>query len=233
MELTRVPKQSMNSWLISVVFLAVCILSASDRPTVKAHWTDNPITVDGVLDEPIWQTIQPITEFVQRLPHDGDTPSEKSEMRIVYDSKYLYIGLTFHDKNPELVRASILSRGGWIHRDDFVWIGLDTYHDRRNAYFFEMNPLGTQDDALITDENKPSRDEWAWDGVYISEGRITDIGWIMELAIPWTTLRFPDKEDLTMGIAIMRQINRKNESVIWPHIPPVSYTHLRAPEPLR
>ena len=219
MELTRIPKQTMNSCLFSVVFLAVCILSASDRPTVTAHWTDSPITVDGVLDEPIWQTIQPITEFVQRLPHDGDTPSEKSEMRIAYDSKYLYMGLTFHDKNPELIRSSILSRGGWIHRDDFVWIGLDTYHDRRNAYFFEMNPLGTQDDALITDENKPSLDEWAWDGVYISEGRITDIGWIMELAIPWTTLRFPDKEDLTMGIAIMRQINRKNESVIWPHIP--------------
>lgn len=146
-------------------------------------------------------------------------PSEETEMRIAYDSKYLYLGFTFHDKNPELIRASILNRGGWLHRDDFVWIGLDTYHDRRNAYFFEMNPLGTQDDALITDENKPSLDEWAWDGVYISEGRITDVGWILELAIPWTTVRFPDKEDVTMGIAVMRQINRKNESVIWPHIP--------------
>ena len=67
----------MKRYFFPIGFFAVCILTASDRPTVTAHWTDSPITVDGALDEPIWQTIQPITEFVQRLPHDGDTPSEK------------------------------------------------------------------------------------------------------------------------------------------------------------
>jgi hypothetical protein len=180
--------------------------------------TELTIKVDGLLDEPVWATIKPITEFVQRLPLDGGEPTEKSEMRILYDDDHLYFGFTFFDSEPEKVRATILNRGGWIHRDDKLEIALDTYLDRRNAYLFEMNPLGTQDDALISDESRPSLDEWAWDGVYISEGRVTDYGWVLEVAIPWNTLRFPSKDELTMGLAVKRYINRKNESAIWPHI---------------
>ncbi len=191
---------------------------AQDRPEVVATRTELTIKVDGLLDEPVWSTIKPITEFVQRLPLDGGEPTEKSEMRVAYNNNFIYFGFTFFDSDPEKVRATILNRGGWIHRDDKLEIALDTYHDRRNAYLFEMNPLGTQDDALITDENRPGLDEWAWDGVYISEGKVTDFGWVLEVAIPWTTLRFPNKDELTMGLAIKRYINRKNESVIWPHI---------------
>jgi hypothetical protein len=200
------------------MLMAICVIFAQDRPEVVAIRAGEPLRIDGQLDEPIWDTIQPVVAFVQRLPMDGGKPTEKSEMRIVYDDHYLYFGFTFFDSEPEKVRATILNRGGWIHRDDKLEIALDTYHDRRNAYLFEMNPLGTQDDALITDENRPGMDEWAWDGVYVSEGNVTEFGWVLEVAIPWTTLRFPSKDELTMGLAVKRYINRKNESVMWPHI---------------
>ena len=203
---------------ILCIFISLCSIVAQDRPEVVATRTELTIKVDGLLDEPVWATIKPITEFVQRLPLDGGQPTEKSEMRVAFNNNFIYFGFTFFDSEPEKVRATILNRGGWIHRDDKLEIALDTYHDRRNAYLFEMNPLGTQDDALITDENRPGLDEWAWDGVYISEGKVTDFGWVLEVAIPWTTLRFPNKDELTMGLAIKRYINRKNESVIWPHI---------------
>ena len=201
-----------------MAFTAIQFILAQDRPSVTAVRTDESIKIDGVLDEAIWESISPITEFVQRLPQDGADPTEKSKMQIAYNDQYLYFGFTFYDSEPEKVRATILNRGGWIHRDDKLEIALDTYHDKRNAYLFEMNPLGTQDDALITDESRPGLDEWAWDGVYISEGNVTDFGWVLEVAIPWTTLRFPSKDELTMGLAIKRYINRKNESVMWPHI---------------
>ena len=201
-----------------MAFTAIQFILAQDRPSVTAVRTDESIKIDGVLDEAIWESILPITEFVQRLPQDGADPTEKSQMQIAYNDQYLYFGFTFYDSEPEKVRATILNRGGWIHRDDKLEIALDTYHDKRNAYLFEMNPLGTQDDALITDESRPGLDEWAWDGVYISEGNVTDFGWVLEVAIPWTTLRFPSKDELTMGLAIKRYINRKNESVMWPHI---------------
>jgi len=203
---------------ILCLIISLCSIVAQDRPEVVATRTELTIKVDGLLDEPVWATIKPITEFVQRLPLDGGEPTEKSEMRILYDDDHLYFGFTFFDSEPEKVRATILNRGGWIHRDDKLEIALDTYLDRRNAYLFEMNPLGTQDDALISDESRPSLDEWAWDGVYISEGRVTDYGWVLEVAIPWNTLRFPSKDELTMGLAVKRYINRKNESAIWPHI---------------
>ena len=202
-------------------YVNILILSlsfAQDRSQVKAIRTEQEIKIDGLLDEKIWNEVQPITEFVQRLPQDGANPTEKSEMRIIYNSNYLYFGFIFFDSEPEKIRATILNRGGWIHRDDKLEIALDTYLDRRNAYLFEMNPLGTQDDALITDENRPSLDEWAWDGIYLSKGRVTDFGWILEVAIPWNTLRFPSEDDLTMGLAVKRYINRKNESAMWPHI---------------
>ena len=208
----------MNKFFLYINILLIPLSVAQVRPEVKVIRTDSAIKVDGLLDESMWDKIEPITQFVQRLPQDGAQPTEKSEMRILFDDNNLYFGFTFFDSEPEKVRATILNRGGYIHRDDKLEIALDTYLDRRNAYLFEMNPLGTQDDALITDENRPSLDEWAWDGIYLSEGRITDFGWVLEVAIPWNTLRFPNKNELIMGIAVKRYINRKNESVMWPHI---------------
>ena len=208
----------MNKLFLYINILLIPLSVAQVRPEVKVIRTDSVIKVDGLLDESMWDKIEPITQFVQRLPQDGAQPTEKSEMRILFDDNNLYFGFTFFDSEPEKVRATILNRGGYIHRDDKLEIALDTYLDRRNAYLFEMNPLGTQDDALITDENRPSLDEWAWDGIYLSEGRITDFGWVLEVAIPWNTLRFPNKNELIMGIAVKRYINRKNESVMWPHI---------------
>ena len=141
--------QKIKRPIILLIFFFIFNLNAQNRLEVVAVRTSQSIEINGVLDEDIWESIVPITEFVQRLPQDGAKPSEKSEMRILYNDNYLYFGFTFFDSEPEKVRATILNRGGWIHRDDKLEIALDTYLDRRNAYLFEMNPLGTQDLSLI------------------------------------------------------------------------------------
>ena len=174
--------------------------------------------IDGVLDEAFWETIPPITDFRQRVPVDGDSPTERTEVRIAYDRDAIYFGLELFDSRPDLIRRSIFHREGRIDEDDHIWIGLDTYHDGRNAYLFEVNSFGTQGDGLITDETMGSG-AWNWEGVYRSEGRVTDEGWVLEVAIPFTTIRFEDPEAPQMGIAIRRSIRRKNEEVFWPHIP--------------
>ena len=174
--------------------------------------------IDGVLDDGVWATVQPITDFRQREPVDGGMPTERTEVRIAYDADHLYFGLVLHDSDPGAIRKSILHREGRIDQDDHIWIVLDTYHDRRNGYVFEINPFGTQGDALFTDESL-GFDDWNWEGVYESEARITDFGWTVEVAIPFTTIRFSDAVEPTMGIAIRRAIRRKNEEVFWPHIP--------------
>lgn len=174
--------------------------------------------IDGVLDEPFWATLEPITDFVQREPVDGGYPSERTEVRIAYDQDNLYFGFLLFDSEPDAIRASVLHRGGNIGLDDHIVIGLDTFLDRRNGYIFEMNSLGTQDDAIFTDESIAHQD-WSWDGVYRSETTRTDEGWVLEVAIPFTTIRFPREEVLEMGLLFFRSIRRKNETVFWPHLP--------------
>ncbi len=204
--------------------LSVCLLVpgaglpfAASGQTVRAVRTDQPPTIDAVLDEPFWQAIEPVTDFRQRVPVDGAPASERTELRVAFDDNNLYFAVQLHDSDPSGIRRSILHREGRIDQDDNIRIGLDTYHDRRNAYIFEINPFGTQGDALIADESMTLSDWW-WEGVYESEARITDEGWVVEAAIPFTTIRFDDADALEMGILMERTIRRKNEMVYFPHI---------------
>ncbi len=212
---------SRAAWLPVLAVLLAPVPGSAQTPVPEMRATATPVprppTIDGVLDEPFWAMIEPVTDFRQRDPVDGAPGSEPTEVRIGYDANALYFGFVFHDSEPSLIRRSILHRGGRIDKDDRVIVALDTYHDRRNAYIFEVGALGTQDDALISDESM-TLDDWNWDGVFTSETRVTEDGWVLELEIPFTTIRFPDVDEPTMGIAFMRSIRRKNESVFWPHI---------------
>lgn len=189
--------------------------AAQSEPVAVAVPIDAPPAIDGVLDEPFWRTIEPITGFLQRDPVDGAPATERTEVRIAYTADALYFGMMMYDDEPELILGNILQRGGWIDKDDRVLIALDTYRDRRNAYLFEIGSLGAQDDALISDE---SGQDWNWDGIYTTEARITDEGWVLEVEIPFTTIRFDDPTAPEMGIALYRNIRRKNEHAFWPHI---------------
>lgn len=184
---------------------------------ITAIYAEEAPRIDGHLDDAIWQTIEPVTNFTQLWPEEGAAPTELTEVRIAYDRDNLYIAYKFYDRNPELIRAKNLERGGRNDRDDHAYIALDTYQDKRNAYLFEMNALGTQDDATITDEGI-TLDSFSWDAVFVSETVIDDEGWSMEVSIPFRQLRFPKGEELEFGLMLSRMINRKNERVMWPPI---------------
>ncbi|MCH8121882.1 MAG: carbohydrate binding family 9 domain-containing protein [Bacteroidetes bacterium] len=192
--------------------------SGSGDKEVIAVFADEAPKLDGILDDPIWQQIDPIVDWVQRVPNEGASPTERSEMRIAYDENNLYFAFHFFDSEPEKIRANYLNRGGRLHRDDHIWLMLDTYHDKRNAYLFEITAAGTQDDAIINDESL-SIDDFKWDGIFTTETNIDEYGWTLEVGIPFRTLRFSKDEEPLMGLAIERRINRKNERVIWPFIP--------------
>ncbi|MEM1270781.1 MAG: DUF5916 domain-containing protein, partial [Bacteroidota bacterium] len=182
-----------------------------------AVFVDEAPRIDGRLDEAIWREIKPLTVFTQVWPETGAAGTEDTEVHIAYDRDNLYFAFRNRDRTPELIRARNLERGGRNSLDDHVFIGLDTYRDGRNAYLFEMNALGTQDDALITDEDI-GFESFSWDAIFYSETVIDDTGWTMEVAIPFNQLRFPEGEDLSFGLMISRSISRKNERMIWPAI---------------
>jgi len=184
---------------------------------VTAVFVDDAPRVDGRLDDAAWEGITPVTGFIQVWPDDGAPETERTEVRVAYDRDYLYFAFACFDREAGLIRAQNLERGGRNDRDDHVYIALDTYRDGRNAYLFEMNALGTQDDATITDEALTT-DSFSWDAVFRSESVINEEGWFMEVAIPFRQLRFPEGDNLTFGLMLSRMVNRKNERGMWPRI---------------
>jgi len=184
---------------------------------VTAVFADEAPRIDGHIDDALWSRIDPVQTFIQVWPETGSEATERTEVRIAYDRDNLYFAFQNFDNNPELIRAKNLERGGRNDRDDHVYIGLDTYQDGRNAYLFEMNALGTQDDATVTDEGL-TIDSFSWDAVFRSETVIDETGWSMEVSIPFRQLRFPEGDDISFGLMLSRMINRKNERVMWPEI---------------
>src|SRR5437660_1827458 len=187
--------------------------------TASASRIDLAPKLDGTLDDPIWQQASAIDNFLQREPFEGQPSTEKTEVRILYSKHEVYFGITCFDSDPERIGATELRRDVSQELDDYFEIIIDSAHDRRNAYVFQINPLGTQRDALITEEQRTDTStgdgDPGWDGVWTSEARITKEGWTATVAIPFSTLNFMQSRDVIWGINFKRFIRRKNEEDLW------------------
>jgi hypothetical protein len=184
----------------------------------QATAIEHPPKLDGTLDDPLWQSAIPITDLRQREPYEGEPPTEKTEVRILYTRHAVYFGIHCYDSQPSRIIATELRRDVSQDLDDHFEILIDSSHDRRNAHVFGVNPLGTQVDGLIVEEQR-SDDETefdpGWDGVWTSEARITADGWTATVEIPFTTLNFTHSVDVLWGINFKRFIRRKNEEDLW------------------
>jgi hypothetical protein len=149
--------------------------------TAKATRVERAPELDGTLNDPEWKSATPISDFLQREPFEGQTPTERTEVRILYDKHDVYFGIVCLDSDPSRIVARELRRDVPQELDDYFEIIIDSAHDRRNAYVFQINPRGTQRDALITEEQRTESDQGdgdpGWDGVWTSETRITKQGW--------------------------------------------------------
>jgi hypothetical protein len=183
-----------------------------DRRTMTALRlnADEQIALDGVLNEGAWQRAVPASDFTQQDPILGGTPTERTEVRILFDGERLYMGVTCFDSEPGLLLGNTMKRDAFLSADDrFMWT-LDTFLDQQTGYFFEMNPSGLMADSLM---GAGSTDR-AWDGIWNARVRKSDIGWTIEIEIPFRTLNF-DPDALAWGINFQRTIRRKNEENLW------------------
>ncbi|TLY70645.1 MAG: hypothetical protein E6K47_03190 [Gammaproteobacteria bacterium] len=186
--------------------------------SAQATAVEHPPRLDGTLDDPLWRAAIPITAFRQREPDEDQSATEKTEVRILYTRHAVYFGIHCHDSQPSRIIATELRRDASQELDDHFEILIDARHDRRDAYVFGVNPLGTQVDGLIVEE-RGSDDETdfdpGWDGVWTSEARITADGWTATIEIPFTTLNFTHSVDALWGINFKRFIRAKNEEDLW------------------
>jgi hypothetical protein len=174
---------------------------------------EEAITVDGEFKEAAWNLAKPITDFLQKDPREGEPASESTEVRILYSNRSIYFAIHCKDAAPSSIRATELRRDNEFNNDDAFSLVLDTFHDRRNAFLFRVNPLGTQYDALLTDEGRIN--DVNWDEKWSSAARITADGWVAEIEIPFKSLRTSGAEQQVWGVDFERIIRRKNEFTYW------------------
>jgi hypothetical protein len=196
--------------------------SSLERPSVRAVRVDRAPRIDGVIDEQVWQAASPIDQFVQQEPHEGEPATERTEVRIIYDSRHVYFAVHAYDSVSGGVIATEMRRDSdrLLDEDNFQLI-LDTFNDQRNGYMFVTTPLGAKLEQQISDDGEGggrgsnSAINRNWDGIWDAAARITQDGWTAEISIPTSTLRFVPGNDQTWGLNFMRNIRRKNEQVYW------------------
>jgi hypothetical protein len=184
----------------------------------EAVRVDRAPRLDGTLNDSLWQLAKPIADFRQREPREGEAATEKTEVRILYTRHAVYFGIQCFDSESSRIIATELRRDVSQELDDHFEILIDSKHDRRDAYVFQINPLGTQIDGLIVGEQNNSQGvdfDSGWDGVWISEARIAQDGWTATVEIPFSTLNFTKSKDVIWGLNFKRFIRRKNEEDIW------------------
>ncbi len=192
-----------------------------ELPRMSAHRTSEEIKIDGVLDEPVWQSVQPIRQLYQIQPDQGDPATEPSEIRILYDDKKLYFGFIFFDSEMDKIVANDMRRdSSGLRSNDYGFLLLDTYNDRRNAVFFRFTPVGGMEDTAVSDSGGSLNT--SWDIVWECHCRINEDNWTVEIAIPFSQLRFERNDSMDWGLNFGREIARKREIAAW-HEAPKTY----------
>lgn len=200
---------------------AVGAASPAERPTVSIPRVERAPTLEDFLEmKPngaMEGKLAKVEGFIQRVPSDGQPSTQRTEVYLGYDDKNLYSIFVCFDSEPQKIRARLAPREN-VFGDDIVEIMLDTFHDERRAYAFITNPLGIQLDALFNEGGGGFRGfDSSFDTLWYSRGRLTDQGYVVWMAIPFKSLRFPSTDKQTWGLLFNRDIPRLNEETFWPH----------------
>ncbi len=200
------------SGLVALALSCVAVPAFADgRPTVPAVKIEGEIRIDGIMDEPEWAAATPITGFRLIEVREGQMPSESTEVRILYDSERIYVGIWCGNRGPGAIRSSLAPRDENLD-DDQIAVHFDTYRDRRRAYIFGVNADGVQMDGIL-DGDEP---DFSWDAVWDAEAKRVMGGWTAEMAIPVREMRFPADGGGAWGIWFRRQITKNDEVCSWP-----------------
>lgn len=200
-----------------------CMLSltgfAQEQTPLPLTRLTTAIQLDGRLDDPAWQTVQPLP-LTMYLPVFEGTPTEQTEIRVAYDQTYLYAAGRFYDTDPQGIRANSLYRDRQSG-DDLFGLIIDTFNDNENALWFATTPTGVRIDQSIANDHADYNDiNPSWNTFWDVVTSVDDAGWTAEIRIPFSSLRFQNEAGrITMGLTATRYIARKNEQVTFPAIP--------------
>jgi hypothetical protein len=194
-------------------------LLAAAPGAVFAAEPASALRIDGQPTESVWARAEPIVAFVVREPNEGATPAERTEARVLYDDQMLYVAVRAFDSRPDEIKA-FLTRRDMTSSSDWIRVYIDSYHDRRSAYSFAVNPLGVKIDTYHFNDIK--QDD-SWDAVWDVAVARDASGWRAEFRIPLSQLRFGDDTSGTLGFAVARTLARLNETSTQPFVSAGAY----------
>ena len=174
--------------------------------------TDEPPRIDGLIDEGIWDIVEWSDGFIQRSPNDGEAPLQKTAFKVLYDDDNLYILIRAFDTEPDKIVKRMSRHDGFD--GDWVEVNIDSYFDKRTAFSFTGTVSGVKGDELVSDDG----DNWdsTWDPIWYLETSIDSLGWIAEMKIPFTQLRFSNhKKEQIWGLQVNRRFFRNEERSHW------------------
>jgi hypothetical protein len=197
---------------------AVINRDAEGRATIRATRLTEAVTLDGQLDESVYETVLAISDFIQQAPDEGAPSTEKTEAWILFNEENLYVGARIWDSTPpsEWIADEMRRDSYQLFQNDTFWVGLDTFYDRRNGVVFFVNSIGGFTDFAVANEGNPNLD---WNPVWdVRTGRF-DGGWTVEMEIPFRSLRYRSGTDQIWGLQLQRTLPRKNEFAYLDPIP--------------
>ncbi len=210
---------SLKSLLLVLVVCATNVILAAEEGIFIPRLVAEPTLADFEGMEPrtaLAQSMTKVEGFIQREPDDGVPSSQRTEVYMGYDQTNLYAIWLAFDTNPELIRANLSSREN-INGDDRVGLTIDAFNDQRTALSFHASPFGIQWDARWTEgSDLRAGFDTSFDGLWYSDGELTDKGYMVSMAVPLRSLRFPDSEEQLWRVQFGRNIPRLSEFSYWP-----------------
>ena len=202
---------------LSILASSLPALAQGDasRPVIHVDRMRESPRIDGVLDDSAWAGIEPVSDFRQYEPLNGEPATERTEVFVGYDERFLYFGVRAYDGEPDRIVTRQYERDSDLDADDSISLAIDSLHDGRTALAFQANIAGTKRDLQLTETGQLN---FAWDTIWYAKGRVDELGYTLEIAIPFFSLRFKPGEELEMGLNLERIIRRKNEKVNWPSL---------------
>jgi len=217
-----------RKYLLLLIFItlakSIAFASENNDPDVNtkntvAVRTSTPPKIDGRLDDVAWQNATVAGDFIQYTPVSGKAATLNTEVRVVYDDNAIYFGAFMHDPNPDSIYTDLGKRDSDrnINADVFS-IDICPYNDGINGYSFKISASGVQTDGKQGGGNEPGHNDNTWDAVWQSSVTVTEDGWIAELKIPYSALRFPKTELQKWGINFWREVRRTREQSSWNYV---------------
>ncbi len=200
---------------VAISTLLLCQIAMGQKKTLQATSVTENISINGKLDEPIWQTAPIANDFIMFEPDNGKPidPKKKTEVKVLYDNQAIYIGAVMYDDEPSKMLKEITERDDFGTSEHFG-VFINGFNDGQQDFRFFVSAAGVQMDALATENNE----DFSWNAIWSSSVEMTDFGWVVEMRIPYAALRFSPESKQTWGLNFYRELRRYRQKYTWNHI---------------